>query len=193
MLLVEDVLVSDDVMEAQFHCNLSACQGACCWEGDWGAPLDPEELPVLAAIYSDIEPFLAEEGKEAIQKEGYYTYYPDAGHYGTPLIPNGACAYMTRDARGVAQCGIEKAWQAGETSFRKPISCHLYPIRIKQDRRTGMQSMNYDRWDICSAACSLGKQKRLPVFRFAREAIIRKYGQAFYDQLEGYIEGSDKG
>lgn len=184
MLIIEDVLISDDVVQEAFICNLTACKGACCWEGDFGAPLEAAELDTLKHIYKDVKPFLTEAGIRAIQKQGTYTYFEDAEDFGTPLIDGGACAYMTRDELGVAQCGIEQAYKAGKTDFRKPISCHLYPIRVTPAGENQMEVMNYDRWDICSAACSLGAKHQVPVYEFVREALIRKYGEAFYEALE---------
>ena len=185
MLMIGDILVSDDVVEQQFICNLNACKGACCWEGDYGAPLEAEELRTLERIYDDIRPFLSPEGQAVIEAEGPYTYYEgDAQEFGTPLINNGACAYMTYDDNGIAQCGIERAYKAGATDFKKPVSCHLYPIRVVKLEGSGMEAMNYDRWDICSAACELGKAQQLPVYKFLKEAITRKYGEDFYEQLD---------
>lgn len=184
MLIIEDVLISDAVVEEQFICNLNACKGACCWEGDYGAPLEEEELIILKQIYKDVAPFLTEAGRQVIETEGVYTYFEDAEDYGTPLINGGACAYMTRDEQGVAQCGIEQAYRAGTTDFPKPVSCHLYPIRITPKSEHQMETMNYDRWDICSAACALGKEHQMPVYRFVKEALIRKYGEAFFEALD---------
>ena len=184
MLIIEDVLISDAVVEEQFICNLSACKGACCWEGDYGAPLEEEELTILKQIYKDVAPFLTEAGRQVIETEGVYTYFEDADDYCTPLINGGACAYMTRDEQGVAQCGIEQAYRAGTTDFQKPVSCHLYPIRITPKSENQMETMNYDRWDICSAACALGKEYQMPVYRFVKEALIRKYGEAFFEALD---------
>ncbi|MCB0569007.1 MAG: DUF3109 family protein [Phaeodactylibacter sp.] len=184
MLLIRDVLISDDVIEKQFLCNLSACKGACCWEGDYGAPLDEEELGVLKHIYEQVAPFLLPEGRQAIREQGVFTYYEDNDSFGTPLVNNGPCAYMIYDEQGVAKCGIEQAFLAGKTDFKKPISCHLYPIRVAGNPELGFVALNYDEWDICSAACTLGKQKQIPVYQFVKDAIIRKYGQDFYDELD---------
>ncbi len=184
MLIIEDVLISDAVVEEQFICNLNACKGACCWEGDYGAPLEEEELTILKQIYKDVAPFLTEVGRQVIENEGVYTYFEDADDYGTPLINGAACAYMTRDEQGVAQCGIEQAYRAGAIDFQKPVSCHLYPIRITPKGENQMETMNYDRWDICSAACTLGKEHQMPVYRFVKEALIRKYGEAFFEALD---------
>jgi hypothetical protein len=184
VLIVQDILISDDIIEEQFMCNLNACKGACCWEGDFGAPLEKAELETLDHIYPDVKPFLSPAGIQAIEKQGTYTYTKEANEYSTPLIDNGPCAYMTYDKNGVAQCGIEQAHNAGKVDFKKPISCHLYPIRVTSSADSGFQALNYDRWDICSAACELGKSQQMPVFRFVKDALIRKYGEAFYEELE---------
>ncbi len=184
MLMIDDVLISEDVIEEQFICNLKACKGACCWEGDFGAPIEEEERYTLERIYEEVKPFLSPRGRAVIEQEGPYAYYEDNDSYGTPLIDGGACAYMTYDEKGIAKCGIEQAYNAGKTDFKKPISCHLYPIRVKVDERVGLQALNYDRWDICSAACTLGRQHQMPVYRFLKEAIIRKYGADFFEQLD---------
>ncbi len=185
MIIVQNKLVSDDLVEEQFICNLTACKGACCWEGDLGAPLDEAELPVLEAIFEQVKPFLSPAGIHEIERQGTAVWFEQPGEWGTPLIDNGPCAYMTKNALGIAQCGIEQAWKAGATDFQKPISCHLYPIRVQKNEEVGFEALNYDRWDICSAACELGKKEQVPVYQFLREAIVRKYGQDFYDELDG--------
>ena len=186
MIIIEDKLVSDDILEQQFVCNLKACKGACCWVGDYGAPLEVEELATLDNIYEDIKPFLSPEGIAAIEQKGKYVFYKEeeANEWGTTLLANSACAYMTKE-KGIAKCGIEAAFSAGVTDFKKPISCHLYPIRVSVNKRTGFEALNYDKWDICSAACELGKKEEIPVYEFLKEAIIRKYGEDFYEQMEG--------
>lgn len=192
MVIVQDKLVSDDVLKEAFVCDLDACKGACCWEGDYGAPLEPEELTVLDEIFESIRPFLLPEAVALIQKEGTFALFE--GELGTPLMPNGACAYMTLDENGVAQCGIEQAFRAGVTDFRKPISCHLYPIRVMKARKGQYEALNYDRWDICKAACTLGKKLKVPVYQFLREALVRKYGEDFYDELDAaarFLEEED--
>ena len=184
MLLIGEVLISDDVIREAFLCNLSACKGACCWEGDLGAPVEPEERYILEQIFETVKPFLSPAGRAAIEQEGLYTYDEKDGGYATPLIDGGPCAYMVYDEKGIGQCGIEQAFNAGKTDFKKPISCHLYPIRASVDERVGMQALNYDRWEICSAACDLGRQQQLPVYRFLKDALIRKFGEDFYEELD---------
>lgn len=185
MIIVQDKLVSDDIVTEQFVCNLKACKGACCWEGDYGAPLEAEELPVLRAIYEKVKPFLRPEGIAAIEAQGTAVWYEPAQEHVTPLLDDGPCAYMTYSELGVAQCGIEQAWKAGVVDFQKPISCHLYPIRVEKNESIGFEALNYDQWDICSAACSLGKKEAVPVYEFVKTALIRKYGEAFYEELDG--------
>lgn len=183
MLIIQDKLVSDDIIDQHFLCDLQACQGACCWEGEAGAPLEEAELPTLEAIYPQVEPFLSPAGRQAIAEQGYYVYDEQGASYATPLVDNGPCAYMTLDRHGIARCGIETAWQAGRIDFKKPISCHLYPIRVVRTEAAGYEALNYERWDICSAACTKGKAAQLPVYQFVKDALVRKYGQEFYDEL----------
>jgi hypothetical protein len=185
MIIVQDKLVSDELVEEHFICDLNACKGACCWEGDYGAPLEEAELPVLKAIYEQVKPFLLPEGRAAIEEQGQYVWVEESQGYATTLVNNGPCAYMTRDALGIAKCGIEQAWKAGIIDFKKPISCHLYPIRVEKNEEVGFEALNYDRWEICSAACTLGKKEKMPVYQFLKEAIIRKYGEDFYEELDG--------
>jgi hypothetical protein len=188
MILIKDkALVSLDVIEEQFLCDLNACKGACCWEGDAGAPVEPEELQILDRIYDAVKPYLLPEGIDAIEEQGKYTIEPPPYEgYSTPLVDGGACAYMTVDAVGIARCGIEQAYRDGKIDFPKPISCHLYPIRIRDFR--GVEALEYDRWSICSAACTAGKKAKLSVYEFLKTPIIRKYGQDFYNELEAVAE-----
>lgn len=188
MLIIQDVLVSDDVVDKKFICNLNACKGACCVEGDTGAPLEKEEMAILSEIYEDVKPYITEEGKAAIEELGLSVYYKEAEEYGTPLIDNGPCAFITYDDKGIALCGIEQAYIDGKIKFKKPISCHLYPIRIDTNEETNFKAMNYDKWDICNPACKLGEKEQLPVYKFLKDAITRKYGTDFYDELDAAAE-----
>ena len=188
MILIQDVIVSREVVDEAFMCNLNACKGACCWEGDFGAPLETEELHTLERIYPEIKPFLSEEGIEVLEKDGLFTYYKENKDYGTPLIDGGACAYITYDDKGIANCGIEKAYRAGATDFIKPVSCHLYPIRVQENEKKGFTAINYDQWDICSAACELGKKEKIPVYKFVKSGIIRKFGKEFFEELDSAVK-----
>jgi hypothetical protein len=184
MIIVQDKLISDELIEEQFVCNLNACKGACCWEGDFGAPLEKAELAILKQIYPEVRPYLTEAGQKVIDSEGTAQYFRGMKSYGTSLVEGGACAFMTMTAAGVSQCGIELAWRDGKIPFRKPISCHLYPIRVSKSKAMGTEMLNYDRWDICAAACSLGKKEKVPVYQFLKEALIRAYGADFYEELD---------
>ncbi len=180
------VILSDDVREQFFVCNLEKCKGACCVEGDLGAPLEKDELEVMEKIYPEVEPYLSEEGKKAVQEQGVYVLDED-GDFSTPTIGGKECAYAIYDENRILKCGIEQAWMDGKIDFKKPISCHLYPIRIV--RYDEFEAANYDRWSICSPACSLGKELNVPVYKFVKDALVRKYGQEWYDGLVELIEG----
>ncbi|NND35351.1 MAG: DUF3109 family protein [Saprospiraceae bacterium] len=190
MLLVRNILISDDLFSRKFTCNLSACKGACCWEGDYGAPLEEAEIAVLDEIREKLRPFLTFEGNEHLDRVGTHTLYSKENLVGTPLLGNSACAYLTYDDNGIGQCGIEKAFRSGVTGFQKPISCHLYPVRHSKIEKVQFEALNYEDWSICKAACALGKSLKMPVYRFVREAIIRKFGSDFYAELEAFDEQS---
>lgn len=195
MLIIQNILVSDAVVEEQFHCNLNACRGACCWEGDFGAPLEEEELKIIESIYEKIRPYLSKRSQKLIEQKGTSEYFAEMECRGTPLHDGGACAYMIYDQIGIAHCGIEKAYNNGDIAFRKPISCHLYPLRIKEEKASNFEAINYDNWDICSAACSLGKEKKIPVYQFVKDALVRKYGIAFYEELDAahkYLKSKER-
>lgn len=180
MFQIGDTLISEDILSEDFVCNLSKCKGICCVAGDSGAPLNDEELPILDDIFEEIKPFLRKEGIEAIEKEGKYTQDLD-GEWVTTLVEGNECAYVIFDENGVSKCGIEKAWEEGATDFKKPISCHLYPIRLKEYKK--FTAVNYHAWDICSDACVLGKELQVNVAHFLKDALIRKFGQEWYDEL----------
>jgi hypothetical protein len=184
MIIIQEKIVQKDILKEQFLCNLNACKGACCWEGDYGAPLTKEEILTLERIYDDVKPFLTEEGKAVIAEEGLFKYYKGMNDYGTTLLKSGACTFLIKNEDGIALCGLEQAHKAGATDFYKPISCHLYPIRAEENHNNGMEILEYDRWDICSAACTLGKKEELPVYKFLKNAIVRKYGEDFYEELD---------
>ncbi|MCB0689397.1 MAG: DUF3109 family protein [Saprospiraceae bacterium] len=184
MILVDQILVSEDVFQKKFICDLSACKGACCWEGDWGAPLEREEVETLRKIRELLRPYLTKAGNEVIDKQGTHVYYEEIKGDGTPLIEGAACVYLTFDENGIGKCGIEQAYSEGIISFHKPVSCHLYPIRHSKIEAVDFEALNYENWEICSAACSLGEINQMPVFRFVKDALIRKFGEAFYHQME---------
>jgi hypothetical protein len=188
MYIIGNIIVSDEVADEQFACNLTACKGACCWEGDFGAPLDRDELPILEEIYPEVAPFLTDAGRAAIEEQGLYTTNETTDGHDTPLVDSKACAYMTLNDQGMAMCGIEQAHRAGKIGWKKPISCHLYPIRINSKPEANFEALNYDRWDICSAACSKGAREKIRVFEFSKPALIRKYGEAWYEELAAAVD-----
>jgi hypothetical protein len=189
MMKVGEILVSDDVREKEFVCNLEKCKGACCVEGDFGAPLDEDELAILEEIYPKVKPYLSKEGIEVIEKIGTHTVDED-GDLVTPVIDGRECVYAIYDKKGVLKCGIEQAYYDGKVSWKKPISCHLYPIRITKKKE--FEALNYHKWHICSPACALGKELQVPVYKFLKDPLIRKYGEAWYDDLLKAIEAEEK-
>lgn len=180
MFQLGKTIVSEDILEKEFVCNLSACKGACCVDGDAGAPLLAEETKILENIYPQIKPFLRPEGVAAIESQGTWHTGTD-GDLETPLIDDRDCAYVIFDGK-TALCGIEQAYNQGIVDWKKPVSCHLYPIRVKDF--TEFAAVNYDQWDICDDACSLGKELQVPVYRFVKEALIRRFGEDWYAELE---------
>lgn len=184
MILIQEILISEDIIKEHFACNLAQCKGACCVEGDYGAPLTNDEISTISEILDTVKPYLSQESIQRIEKNEFYTYNKSRGHYETGLMEDGACVLMGRNELGITYCSIEKAYYDNKVEFKKPISCHLYPIRETDNKQTGFKAMNYDRWDICNAACSKGKKKKIKIFEFAKDALVRKYGQEFYDELE---------
>lgn len=181
MFQIQDTLVSEEILDENFTCNLSACKGECCVAGEAGAPVEKEERTVLEQIYPKIKDGLRPEGRAAIEAQG--TYITNGfGELETPLVDGKECAYVTFDAHGVALCGIEKAYREGKIDFKKPVSCELYPIRVQ--KLSKFKAVNYHQWDICSPACSLGKELKAPVYKFTKNALIRKFGEDWYAELE---------
>ncbi len=187
MIVNGKTVISDDIKEQSFVCDLSKCKGACCVEGDLGAPLDNNELEILDSIYESVRPYLSESGRDAIEAQGKYIYDSD-GEYSTPTIDGKECAYAIHGENNILKCGIEAAWMDGMTSFQKPISCHLYPVRVT--KYDDYDALNYDRWPICSDACTLGEKLQVPVYKFVKDALIRKYGSAWYEDFLKLVESS---
>ncbi|MFP9114022.1 DUF3109 family protein [Flavobacterium sp. RHBU_3] len=188
MFQLGKTIVSEDILEKEFVCNLTACHGACCVDGDAGAPLIEEETKILEEIYPLVKPFLRPEGIAAIEAQGTWVVGTD-GELETPLIDNKDCAYVIFDGK-TALCGIEQAYNQGIVQWKKPVSCHLYPIRIKD--YSEFAAVNYDRWEICDPACSLGKELEVPVYKFVKEALVRRFGIDWYTELEKIAEDLKK-
>jgi len=189
MIKVGEVLVSDDIADVEFVCNLEKCKGACCVEGDLGAPLEADELEVMKKITPKVLPYLSEAGQAAIREQGSYILDED-GDYSTPTIGGRECAFAIYDDKKVLKCGIEQAYLDGKIKFRKPISCHLYPIRIT--KKKDLEAVNYHKWSICSEACKLGRSLQVPLYKFLKDPLIRKYGADWYEALVQAIENPGK-
>lgn len=186
MIEVGTVLLHEDVIKENFVCNLNKCKGACCLEGDSGAPLDANELDILNEIYPKVKPFMNAKGIATIEKEGTYVTDFD-GDYTTPCVDkNKECAYVIFE-NGITKCAIEKAYEHGVIDWKKPISCHLYPIRIT--KYPEFDVLNYDRWNICSPACAFGNELKVRVYEFLKAPLIRKYGEEWYAELEDFVDG----
>ena len=189
MIQIDDKLISEDLFSEEFVCNLAKCKGICCVEGDAGAPLDKDETKILDEIYPKIKSYLRPEGIQAIEEQGTYTLDFE-GDLVTPLVNNAECAYVIFDEKGYTKCAIEKAYEDGVIDWQKPISCHLYPIRITE--YSNFSAINYHEWDICSDACTLGKELGVKVYQFLKKPLIRKYGEEFYQTLSEAAEEWEK-
>ncbi len=189
MIAIDNKLISDEIVEAQFVCDLHKCKGGCCEDGDAGAPLETEELEALLENYETIKPYLTPEGIKAIEEQGKYLYDKSFG-WVTPTIKGQMCAYGYKTREGIIKCALEQAYNDGKTNWKKPISCHLFPIRIQKSQlEPGVEYLNYEpREDLCKAACTLGKKLKMPVYIFLKEAITRKYGPEFYEALSATAE-----
>lgn len=181
MIEIGDTIVSSELFTARFCCDLSACRGECCVEGNSGAPLDTDEIEPLEQEWENYKPYMKPEGIAAIEEQGVAVVDQD-GDLTTPLINNAECAYSINE-NGTTWCAIEKAWTLGKSAYRKPISCHLYPIRLVKFSN-GTTGLQYHRWDICRAAERLGASKGEPLLRTLREPIIRRFGKEYYEALE---------
>ena len=185
MIEIDDKIVSADLLRECFACDLSQCRGICCVEGNAGAPLEADEVDILEREYEAYRPYMTAEGIEAVERQGFMVVDAD-GDYTTPLVNDAECAYA-RNENGVTLCAIEKAWLEGKTPFRKPISCHLYPLRLVPFSN-GSIGLNYHRWSVCEPARRCGRKLGIPVYRALREPIIRRFGEEFYRALEAADE-----
>ena len=184
MFQIDKTIVSDQLIEKAFVCDLSACKGACCVEGDAGAPLEEKELELLEKNIESIKPFLTSKGIESLNKNGLYVKGEDDS-WETPLVDQAECAYTIFE-NGKAFCGIEKAYKEGAIDWVKPISCHLYPVRLKS--YSEFTAVNYHKWHICDTACQLGESLQIPVYKFLKNALIRRFGSEWYHKLEAIAQ-----
>ena len=185
MIAIDNKLISDEVLEEQFVCDLTSCKGGCCEDGVAGAPLEDWEKAEIDKYLDTVMPYLTPKGQKELKKQGNYVYDEEFG-WVTPTINSGLCVYGYKNKLGVIQCGFEQAYNDGKIGWKKPVSCHLFPIRISQSKQDpDVEYVNYEpRQDLCAAACSFGKNLKVPVYVFLKEPIIRKYGEEFYAALE---------
>ncbi|MHB8258731.1 MAG: DUF3109 family protein [Bacteroidia bacterium] len=182
MISIDNTILSDELFEEKFVCDLNACKGECCIAGESGAPLDLDELLIMDEIVDKVKPYLNKKGLKAIEKHGPYVLDSD-GDYTTTLVGREKeCAFVVFDENKIAKCAIEMAHKDGVIDWQKPISCHLYPIRITPHKT--YDALNYHRWPICKDACACGIKLNVPVFKFLKTPLIRKYGKAWYNKAE---------
>ena len=180
MIEIGKTLISTELLEEHFVCDLNKCKGECCIAGDYGAPLDKSELKEIEKYYPIVKPLLQERALKSLEEQGLYMK-DDEGDWVTPLINgNEECAFTIFE-NGIAKCSFEKAYYDGQIPWKKPISCHLYPVRIKKLKN--YDALNYDRWNVCAPACKLGKSLKVPVYQFLKESLTRKYGEEWYNEL----------
>lgn len=186
MIVIDNVLISDEVASQQFVCDLNKCKGGCCEEGDAGAPLTTEELDLMVELFEKVKPYLTEDSIKEIEKKGKYVYHKEFG-WVTPTLGNDneICVYGFRDEKGIIKCAFEQAYYDGVIGWKKPISCHLFPIIHKKGKHGNYDLINYEpREVLCKPACGLGKKLKVPVYAFLKEPLVRLYGEAFYEALE---------
>jgi hypothetical protein len=181
MIIVGDAILSEDILDKRFVCQLDQCKGACCIEGDAGAPLLHAELEIIENVLPTVKKYMRSDALEYLAEKGFHTRDPD-GELVTECQKSGECVFVQYDGSGIAKCSFEMAYEAGESAFKKPISCHLYPIRAK--RYGNYTALNYHKWDICNPACKAGSEMNVRVFEFLKEPLIRKMGADWYKELE---------
>jgi hypothetical protein len=194
MIVVDNKIISDDVLEKQFVCDLTKCKGACCEDGDAGAPLEEEEKAIIDAVYAIVRPYLTKAAVKEIEKNGKYVWHEEFG-WVTPTLPSDKeiCVYGLREKDGTIHCAFEKAYTDKKIDWKKPISCHLYPIIAEQSEYANTERINYDpRPKVCAPACQLGKKLKVPVYQFLKEPIVRKWGLPFWEALDTLAKGEWK-
>lgn len=194
MIVIDNILVSDDVVEKQFVCDLAKCKGGCCEDGDAGAPLDDDELQIVLNNYEKIGPYLSAVAIAEIEKKGKYVYDKEFG-WVTPTLAsdNEICVYGFRDEKGIIKCAFEQAYYDGVIPWKKPVSCHLYPVIAVKGKQGGHERVNYEpRGKLCKPACGLGQKLKVPVYEFLKDSLIRKYGEEFYKVLDTIAKKKSK-
>jgi len=188
MIFHHNTLISLDIIQKKFFCNPEKCHGACCVEGDYGAPLDEPEIIEVKDNLPFIREYMTIEALEMLDKDGFYEKDP-FDFYVTKCVDRADCIFCYKEGK-IARCAIEKAFFDNNLTFRKPVSCHLYPIRISNMKT--YDAMNYHQWDICEAGRKLGDESGLPLYKFLKEALIRKYNKEWYNELEEIVEEFNK-
>lgn len=184
MIAIDNVLLSDEIVSNAFVCDLNACKGACCVDGDAGAPLESKELKEIDEAFSAVKPYLDKQSLAEIERQGRYVYDTEYG-WVTPTINGAICVYGIKDKNGIVKCGIEQAHRDGKINWKKPVSCHLFPVIVKKSKDGVTEFANYEpREDHCKAACSLGKKLEVPVYEFLKEPLTRRFGTEFYEALD---------
>jgi len=186
VIVIDNVLVADEIIQKQFVCDLSKCKGGCCEDGDAGAPLEEEELDKIVELYEQVKPYLSQASVAEIEKKGKYVYHREFG-WVTPTLGNDSeiCVYGIRGNDGIIKCAFEQAYYDGKTDWKKPVSCHLFPIITTKGRNGNYDKLNYEpREKLCNPACALGKQLQVTTYQFLKEAVIRKFGKEFYEALD---------
>jgi len=180
MIEIGRAVVSLDILEKKFCCDITKCKGACCVEGYSGAPLKEEEAAIIEELYPKFKEYLSEENKAQIAKQGFSVIDHD-GDLVTPIIGKNECVFTFTDEQGITLCAIEKAYYEKNTNFRKPVSCHLFPIRIKH--YSEFRAVNYVELAICSPARKCGNSDGIYVYEFLKEPLIRALGEDVYNQI----------
>ena len=187
---IDGVLVSQDIFEEYFCCDLNACKGACCVEGEAGAPVKDEEVSSILQKIPKIRKYLSKDSIEVLEKEGAAIKDLD-GEWVTPTIRGKECIYAFYDKKGILKCSFEQEWSGEKTDFKKPVSCHLYPIR--EVKLFDSVALNYHQWEICSSACDFGKRNKIPLYEFLKESLVRRFGVDWYNALSEIAEQLKKG
>lgn len=188
MIAIGDTLISEDILDKKFICDLNACKGMCCVEGESGAPLEEEELSLIESVIDEVKPFMTKEGLETIQHGELFEIDQD-GDYVTPLVNGAQCAYVFFDEKGITKCAFEQAYLLGKSDWKKPISCHLYPVRLTELK--DFTAVNYHTWHLCDPACKLGAEMGVRVYEFLKEPLIRKFGESWYENLQNADKNRD--
>jgi hypothetical protein len=191
VIVIDDKLISEDITDKKFVCDLAKCKGGCCEDGAAGAPLDKEELHIIKDIFEKVKPYLNTAAIAEIERKGFYVYDKEF-EWVTPTLDsdNEICVYANRGEKGIIKCAFEQAYNDGVIPWKKPISCHLYPITTKKGKYGDYERVNYEpRQQLCSPGCALGEKLKVPVYQFLKEPIVRKYGADFYNALDTIAKG----